>query len=250
MDRMRDRVPAIIGTLVLLSLGVSPARAANGVVSLTWDGCTGPMLKTSSGPGIYSIYVSVLGIDVPNKAYDVRVVYGDVNQLVPDAWRFDAAGCHTASALTIDQLPLLAESKTCPPFMQESAPSLQIKDVGFSPPSDPYPNSLMRLVLANSYPNGVSIVEPLTRYHLGRFVFDHALSVEGPGTPGSTCGGLESAMCFKLFKATFLDMNGIETPFNYPAIPAVTMNDLQQASCSAVPARPTTWGQLKNQYRN
>lgn len=109
---------------------------------------------------------------------------------------------------------------------------------------------MMRLVLANSYPNGVSTVDPLTQYHLARFVFDHTNSVVGPGTAGQTCGGLESSMCFQLITAIYVDLNGQEGTFDRPFHLTATMNDAQLTTCAAIPARATTWGQIKNQYRN
>jgi hypothetical protein len=240
---MRIRFAAL--SVSLLALAVLPAQAANGIVSMNWDSCTGPIQRASSGPITYSIFVSVLGIDVPHRAYDIRVLYGNLNDEVPDAWRFDVVGCQTPAALTMDPRPPNTDSKTCPAFMQQSTPSLQIKDANFVPPSQPYANTLMRLVLANSYPNGVLAVDPGTRYHLARFVFDHMWSVSGPGTPGLTCGGFEQLMTFKLVYAIYLDLAANEFPFDRatPQLLTVTWD-------GAVPARPRTWGQIKSQYRN
>jgi hypothetical protein len=253
MTFLRSRIPVLLVTLALLSLGAIPSRAANGVVAMNWDGCTGPVTKSASAPGVFSIYVSVLGIDIPHKAYDIKVYYGDEFRQVPDAWRFDEAGCQGAgtSALLIDPRPPFTDSETCPAFMGNAESVIQIKQIGYPPPSDPFPSTLIRMVLVNAYPNGVSSVDPLTRYHLGRFMFDHYWSVEGTGTPGLTCGGLETPICFKLLNAVFLDMNGNEIPFDRTGPTTITMNDAQSTSCAAfVPARPTTWGRLKRQYRD
>jgi hypothetical protein len=250
---MRFRFAALLGTFAWLALSAHPSHAANGVAAITWDSCTGPVQKTASAPGVYSLYVSVLGIDVPHKAYDVRVLYGDANQQVPDAWRFDAEGCQGGSFLLIEPRPhAVAGSKVCPAFMDESTPSLQIKDLRFVTPFEPYANTLLRLTLLNSYPNGVATVDPLTRYLLARFEFDHMYSVEGAGTPGLTCGGFESGVCFKLTRANYLTMDGVETDFDRPgfALQTATFNDIQLTQCVANPVRPATWGQIKNQYRN
>lgn len=111
---------------------------------------------------------------------------------------------------------------------------------------------MMRLILANSYANGVVDVDPETRYHLARFVFDHANSVDGPGTPGLTCGGLETGMCFMLTRAAYLTMNNTEIEFDRPLFPSwiETINNASSTHCWRSPARPATWGQIKSQYRN
>lgn len=236
---------AILSTLVVS--GVS--QAADGVVDMTWDTCVGPNDKTTTAPGVYGIYLSVIGIDQLHKAYDVRAIYGNATQQVPDAWRFDALGCQGSSLVALDHLAPAAVSKVCPSFMQTSAPSLQIKDVGFSPPSDPYAQTLMRIVMANSYPNGVATVSAATRYFLTRFNFDHTFSVTGPTTLGVDCGGFEQSICFKLSNASYLTLDGIEIPFGRvnPA-PYVSFNG--PGACPGVPAKTTTWGSIKGQYRN
>src|SRR6186713_2713466 len=82
------------GLALLTSLafaGVS--QAAIGTVDMTWDSCTGPVDKTTNVAAPYSLFITVVGQDEPHKGYDVRFVYGNASQEVPDAWRFDEAGC-------------------------------------------------------------------------------------------------------------------------------------------------------------
>jgi hypothetical protein len=236
---------AILSALVVP--GVS--RAADGVVDMTWDACVGPIDKTTTTAGVYGIYISVLGNDVPNKAYDVRIIYGNAAQDIPDAWGFDATGCQGSSFVTIDHLAPAAVSKVCPSFMQTSSPSLQIKDVGLVPAGQPYANTLMRCVLANSYPNGVATVNPATRYFLARYNFDHTFSVTGPTDPGLTCGGFEEPMCFKFQQGSYLDMAGTEFLFGRTS-PAMLVSFNGPSACPFVPVKPKTWGAIKAQYRN
>ena len=113
---------AILSTLLVS--GVS--QAADGTVSMSWTSCTGPV-DIAASPVITNLYITVTGMDVPHKAYDVRFLYGSATQQVPDAWRFDAAGCEGP---TLIQQNL--SSKSCPGFMQ-TASGLQIKKVQFSP---------------------------------------------------------------------------------------------------------------------
>jgi len=130
---------AVLSFLALA--GVS--QAANGTVDMTWDSCTGPVDKTTTVGAVYNLFISEIGLDQVHTAYDVRFVYGNASQTVPDAWRFDAAGCE-AQLLSMD-----ATSKVCPPFAQNAnGTALEIKKVEFSPPFDPYPTTLMRVVYA------------------------------------------------------------------------------------------------------
>ena len=243
----------LMGMAVLALLAVAgKSDAANGTINMTWDTGVGAIDKTGApgGAGItYEIFMSVLGIDQLHKAYDVRMIYGDASQNVPDAWRFDAVGCEGSSLVTLDHLPPAAVSKACPAFMQTSAPSLQIKDVSLSPNTDPYATTLMRCVLANSYPNGVATINPATRYFLAGFKFDFTFGVTGPSDPGNTCGGMETPVCFKMSNSRWLDLNGIESAFDR-ASAAISVSWQGAGACAAVPARPATWGQLKNQYHN
>jgi hypothetical protein len=232
----------LMGMAILSTLAVAGvSQAAIGTVDLSWDGCTGPIDKTTTTPGFYSIFITELGHDQPHKAYDVRIIYGDANQTVPDAWRFDADGCEGTSLITQD-----VTSKLCPPFWQNVPGALQIKKVEFSPPQDGYATTLMRVLLANAY-SDVSVVNPATRYLLEVIKFDLNAAVVGAGSPPITCGGMEVPMCFKLSYATWLDLAGNEIPFNR----GITQVSWQGPSaCPAVPVLPKTWGSIKNQYRN
>src|SRR5690349_14133420 len=94
-------------TWIVLALLLLPAAAwsANGVVDMSWGACA-PVISnlTTTTPAPYGLFVSESGNDVPHQAYQVRIIYGDVTQSVPDAWRFDAAGCQGSAFLTIDHL--------------------------------------------------------------------------------------------------------------------------------------------------
>jgi len=231
----------------------APAMPASGVVAISWDACDGPVRRSWSGPGPYSIYVSVLGIDEPQKAYDIRVVYGDPSNRVPDAWAFQAGGCQaqlSPTGFVPEYVPPKSVAATCPAFMGTSSPSLQIMDIRTNPPTDFNTMSLVRCVVANSYPHGVASMDANTRYFLASFTFDHAVSVDGEGTAGSTCGGASTPMCFRLDSASYLDMDGIEKPFDRPGTGYQLITFETKSACSTeIPARLTTWGQIKSQYR-
>ena len=233
-----------VGWALLTSLAFAGAsQAAVGTVDMTWDNCTGPVDKTTIVPGIYSLFVTVIGHDEAHRGYDVRIVYGNAAQQVPDAWRFDAAGCEGSTLVTLD-----INSKACPPFHQFSPHTLQIRQVEFSPPVDPYPTTLMRVLLLNVY-DAVTSVNPGTRYLLERIGFDLSFAVPGPGTPGTNCGGFEQPMCFRLTNASWVDPDNTEFLFKR-SNPMLAVSFNGSGVCpGAVPAQPTTWGLIKGQYR-
>lgn len=233
----------LMGVMLLSALayaGVS--QAADGTVNFTWDTCTGPIDKTPT-PALANLYISVLGIDQLHKAYDVRFIYGNASQQVPDAWRFDVDGCETASLITQN-----VTAKACPAFQQAGTGALQIKKVQFSPALDGYATSLMQVLLADAY-QAVPSTNPATNYLLEQVVFDLTSAVTGAGAPPTTCGGLEEPMCFKISHATYLDLNGIEIPFGR-ASSVVSVSANGPTACPAVPVQSKTWGAIKNQYRN
>jgi hypothetical protein len=238
---MRKRILRLTFLSCLAFAGVS--EAAIGTIDLSWDGCTGPVDKTTTTPGVYSLFITEVGQDQAARAYDVRLVYGNATQEVPDAWRFDAEGCETGAAIQLD-----FASKVCPSFAQETDSSATIRVVGFVPPSDPYATTLMRILFAHAYAPG-NPVEPATRHLLERIQFDMNDAVVGAGT-ATTCGGFEQAICFALTYATFLDLDRNEVPFNRARTPLTVSFDGPIATCpGVVPVRAETWGSIKSQYR-
>lgn len=234
-----------MGLTLLTSLAFAGlSQAAIGTVDMTWDNCTGPVDKTTNVAAPYSLFITVIGHDEGQKGYDVRVLYGNASQLVPDAWRFDADGCQGSTLISQD-----ISSKACPPFHQDSGHPLQIRKVDFSPSFDPYPQTLMRVLLANVY-DPVTSVNPGTRYLLERIGFDLTYAVPGPTLPPGTCGGFEQPMCFKVSSASFLDLDNIEKAFNR-SIQSLAVSFNGPGACEgAVPVQVKTWGSIKNQYRN
>jgi hypothetical protein len=105
------------------------SHAADGVIDMSWNVCA-PVQQdlTTSTPGQYSLYTSVLGIDQAHQAYEVTYIYANSSSTVPDAWRFDPAGCQGSSFVTIDHLAPSAVAKVCPSF-QGALQSVQVKDV-------------------------------------------------------------------------------------------------------------------------
>jgi hypothetical protein len=245
-----------LAALGLLLASPSVPRAANGVIDLSWGNCSPVVANLVATNEPASLIASVIGNDQTHNAYQVRFVLGSAERTAPDAWRFDAAGCQGSGALTIEHIAPASVAKFCPDFQGPAAASIQIKDYSFVSNGSNYPPTMMRGVLANTYPAGATAV-PTQRYFLAAFRFDHAKSVSGGGTPGVSCGGLETPLCIQLLTGlTYRDpagtsswlrmSDGVEMPFD-PGNVAATVNGI--AGCPAVPVAPTTWGQLKSAYR-
>ncbi len=231
----------------LAVLATMPAGATT--LDLSWNRCA-PIESNfipGSEPGAISLYASATGQVEPHMGYEVWLLLGDANDVLPDAWRFDADGCQGPNRLQIDHLPPAAAVKTCPSF-QGANQSLQIKAFQFAPPALGVPTTLGNLVIANSYPDGVATPDPNLRYFLARYFFDHfESSVEGEGTPGVSCGGFERPVCFSVFapRCNWQVANfGAVVPFEIGQGFATFRGE-----CKSVPATNTTWGQIKGQYR-
>ncbi len=246
-----------LATLAGLALA-GPSYASNGLVDLSWNQCS-PVVSdlTTNTPGLYSLFVSVTGFDQPHQAYESTLLYGDANGAVPDAWRFDPVGCEGTPFVRIDHIAPSSVAKVCPSF-QGAASTAQVKAVDFVPPSDTgsgYLLTQMRCTLFNVYPNdgaGSPNFNPAVRYFLMRVEFDLTYAVTGATTPNASCGGWEQPMCFQLGRAGYLDLAGTEVPFGrstpFGQAPIVTFNG-GGVNCGTSPARPATWGSIKNQYR-
>jgi hypothetical protein len=233
--------------LSALFLGaMATAASAQGVASLGWDGCTGPINKAVAAGTIADLNATVINHSTPHKAYQVFISLGSgAAGPLRDAWRFDAAGCQGSSLITINHLSPALLSKTCPSF-QGTLPSLQIKDYSYDPLT-----GKARGVLANTYPDGNSVqINPLQRYFLAQFKFDHTFSTVGPSDPGQTCGGVEVPVCAHFTSASWLNFDGIETEWTRGQ-EFVTANDPNNVTrCpGATPAENKTWGSLKAQYK-
>lgn len=223
------------------------SASAQGVASLNWDNCTGPLNKAIAPATTASLYASVIGHSSNHNAYQVWVSLGSGSfGPMRDAWRFDPAGCQGSAFITIDHLAPAAVIKTCPSF-QPPIQQLAIKDYSFDPIS-----GKTRAVLANAYPDGdLDGTNPATRYFLARFLFDHTFSVVGATTPGADCGGLEQAVCAHFTSASWLNpADGVETEWAKNS-EFVTANDAtNETRCpGATPAKSASWGSVKAQYK-
>jgi hypothetical protein len=145
----------------------------------------------------------------------------------------------------MDHLPPAAISKACPAF-QGTLQSLQIKDYSYDPVT-----GKARGVISDAYPAGQTTINSAQRYFLAGFRFDHTFSTTGNSDPGNTCGGLEFGTCIHLTRANYASTDLVQFAWNIGQ-EYITANDAANSSnCpAATPAAHTTWGSLKNTYRN
>jgi hypothetical protein len=256
---MKTLCAMLPATMASIALAIGPALAqpvgdAGGTIDLSWNACAplqSSLLDPAAGP--VSLYVSVSGHSIAHQAYQVWFVasIGASNPTLPDAWRFDAAGCQGSSFVSIDHLAPATVARSCPSF-QGNLPSLQIEAFQLAPPALGLPTTMGCGVLQNAYPAGNTVTtNPSARYFLARFLFDHSYSVAGATTPGVSCGGYDSPICISLVreKCSWLDLSGVEYRFR-PGQAFVTVDHARaRADCRGDGVQPATWGGLKGQYR-
>jgi hypothetical protein len=228
---------------LILTVAASNAQAA-GVVQLDWDSCNSALVNKQVVAGSITVfYVSLLGHAEPHKAYELRMNVVPQAETFPDSWRFDPPGCQGSSFITMDYTVATAfESKVCPSFVG-TIPAVPIRDYAYDPVS-----GLGKLSFLIAYPGGSSRYTASQRYMLLRVLLDHSYSTASATVPGETCGGLSTPVCIHLTTAAWLTMDGVEIPWSV-AQPTLSSNDPAGACASATPARASTWGSIKDQYR-
>jgi hypothetical protein len=232
-----------VGATLLVTLaGTTGIASAEPTLALTWNSCTGPVHRAPAGPGLYSLYASIIGLDRPHKAYEIWLWAADSNGGIPDAWNFTEAGCQGPARVALTYVPDKATAASCP-ALNGDLRSLQISTVDGG--NGEFPAGSMRMVIAIAYPDGVWNPDPGQRYFMARFDFDLSSAVAGAGSPGETCGGLDQGMTFHPEYTNFLDAVSLEEAPIANAI--ATFGGSSQGG--TVPAQVTSWGRIKNQYR-
>ena len=248
------KYPLLLLTLLALATIPAPAGAVP-AASISWDGCTGPSDKAMLPGQTVSIYASVLGHSEPHRGYYVPLMLYTGYGPLPDAWRFDVAGCQGSPRLAIDHLAPAEVAAVCPSF-QGTLPSFQLKECEYD-----FLRGFASTYLAVAYPNGglgnTTQVNPAQRYFLGRWKFDHSISVAGAGTPGQSCGSFEGQLCIASISlnnnaASWVTPDNVEHAWAFQS-EFVTTNG--HVGCPGtdrtwpIPAQSATWGAIKNQYR-
>jgi hypothetical protein len=259
--------------VVLLLAALPRIAAGEATVDLSWNDCSPIVAATSADPDhpVSTLYVSARGWTEPHEGYVVRLWIGadlpceGLATSTPDAWRFDADGCNAGKVATF----LAFASKTCPSVAGAIGGDWNGHFLAYTSGSDPYsPQGSMRFVMLRSYPTVVP--DPATRYLLVGIRFDHSSSTTGAGTPGVSCGGLETPICVALWPdqehihggpgcqpdSENRDVTSYLRSSDNAQVRFVhgqgwaSVNVNGSFGCfQATPARDATWGSIKDQYR-
>jgi len=229
-------------------LAFAGSAHAGGTVSLTWDGCTGPLTKSVAPGSAPELYVSLIGQSEVLASYGFNLLISrdcsDPNHPggapVPDAWRFDPAGCQ-GGLLQIDAAvsPAIAG---CANLGAVTVVPLARYDY-----VDATGGAVFHFTREFASGSFVS-PDPTRRYLVARLRFLQEFGVVGPSGPDA-CGGLETPLCIQLVDTKYFT-GEVEGDWSR-ANACVSVNDPNLASgCDAsTPVRATTWGAIRGQYR-
>ncbi len=244
---MRDLIRPFVNGLALAALVVAPSPAAATTLDLSWDACT-PVITnkvpTGSPPDPIVLVVRAVGQVDPHTGFEFRIDMEDAGAVLPDAWRFDLAGCPGEGFISIRTDPTTA---ACPAF--QGLPATVQTGIRYEPYALPGPLGAppfrFALLVSSRYP--VTGAPPAGAIRsLVRVVFNHRFSVLGPSDPGINCGGFERNLCLTVHpgSARWFDASGTPVPFD------VGQSWLTfRGECYPVPVAPTTWGTIKGQFR-
>lgn len=181
-----------------------------------------------------SLGIGVTGLSEPYVAYAATIdVVPQDGVPLPDAWRFDAAGCETSAHVSWKTHP--SPGSPCGWLFAMNANPAPSTAITF----DPGANRL-RLEFALTVP---APADP--------FPGDEALVAIVGFAVGESCAGGSSPMCFFLRSVRFQRPDGSWFEADRPT-DVITLNAASfdgPAGCAAVPARPSSWGEVKGLYR-
>jgi hypothetical protein len=238
--RPRKQVNAIpLVALILLStvVYVPQAEAANGMLRLSWDGCS-PLVtnKDFGGPGDYQMVISVIGSDVLNFGQRIKILFEPANPPFPDAWKFFAQGCNVGNFVASAE----AAVDDCPAFM--AGPNLTLTLIGDNG------NETATMDISNAYASGFT-PDPSVRYTVWDLNFDHSGSAAGVA-PGAACGFADTPLCISIVSTELLLAGNISETFDIEN-GSIRWNDPDNDLNCPPPTQTHTgtWGRVKGLYR-
>ncbi len=231
---------ALVGAMLAATIAPGWAQPPAGTLRLSWGTCD-PQVQNVSLLGLASpllvLVVSATDVSEPNSGTTVLLNLGPAT--VPDAWRFDAAGCQTSSRIHFSPAGL---SESCPAM--EGAGATTVTSASYDLNVSP----LLQLRMANNY--GAFTPSPTTRYTLWQIEFDTSLSDLVPPAEPDSCANGQQSVCISYGEAHLytvagpvLDFAGSFSGFQ------VTVNADASGDPCLVPTQPATWGRLKALYR-
>jgi hypothetical protein len=233
-----------IGPIALgIVAGLLPAGNVHaGTVELLWGGCTSPVVthQVVQPGGLYGLYARVRDPEA-NQGYRFSLRLRTAGpSSIPDAWCFDAEGCHDTKEFQAYARGPAAYGK-CPPDLPGAQSSIESSLFSYDATS-----GTATFGVVHDY---AMMPARVGAYHVAMFHFSHFGSV--PSEPGAgECGGLSDLVCFMVERADYLDENGDPHPWTVvdPVVSAAGPG-VSPDGCLAVPARASTWGRLKASFR-
>ena len=228
--------------LAILALDLHSAHALP-FARYSWDQCD-PVVtnKNWAGPATYVQVISAVGLTPGIRAINLTVNTG----ATADAWNFsDGQGgpdCQPTSRLTISSTGADCVAAPVVQFLYRRQIWITQPDKG-------------GFYLTATFDPGFA-PDPAVRYAVSRLAFDHSHSVVGPAPPLSgNCGSVEMPVCFGVSGPQYTDAtvgpNWIPLAMDSDFLTWQDFNaqPFGRPCPAAVPARPSTWGQIKGQYR-
>lgn len=228
-------------TLLPGSLGQATAESTQATFRMSWNSCDPQRPDTVfAGPGRYKLIISVANL-TPGRNADDNLgtemelpITPDEGAEVPDAWRFDNAGCQTEARFATGNG---AFNSACRALLGSDPIALAFYDYHSE-------TKTCAIRLANAY--GVFSPAAGVRYTAWQLWFDMTRAVMGPGVPAVSCGGAEKrvriyAKMPRLIAArgVYLDLRPTPGDRGY----------LLWGEEAPVATEPITWARVKAIYR-
>jgi hypothetical protein len=196
---------------------------------LSWGTCS-PQINNQnfSGPGAYTLVLSAVGSATTSVGHDSEL---RIRPAVPDAWRFDDAGCQTGSRLN---LQVAGVGDSCPAMLGANPLTITSYFIDV--------DGSAALRLAVTYDDLQTIADQ--RYVLWKIGLDHTHSIAGSDTDPSTCDGASIPLNLSMDFTTILLSSGFA--LNAPLDPT---DQPAYWNGGQVPTKPMTWGHVKALYR-
>ena len=253
------RARGIALSFIALLLGATSAPASP-ALSVNWSGCPAshpPVNRNLSEGPISSIVISGHGFTRPVRAVQAWLMVGRTGYTgIPDAWRFDPAGCQAGRF----QASYAAASSDCPALVGDHVTQVSRFD---------YNGDAGKGVAIFAAAFDLRETDPNATYTIVRFQFDHSNGFFGLGAKPDSCGCVERPQCLRIVTASWLDENLVEYPFVIEQEFATWQDPTNSSFCPGVvecfdppcdipdpcaapqptPAHTRSWGSVKSWYR-
>lgn len=259
---------------ILIFSSVCEASAGVGGVGLHWNSCSSPIVNFNVEPysaGTHDLVVTLDGYELDADAIDLTlIVYDPCSQkgkYIPQAWRFDAAGCQ-AGRLTVDHPASLDGCEGLVPlsgFPIESVTAGAF-DTVIGQHNDPVSYPAIFIRLAQTFPR--KHLTWSSRYVVARIWLDMSNTVADIDPAGGACGCGSAMRQIAFLKGTIdgpegtVPLYGMNTGLiednaywadmdfciiDKPVPPQVEGTD--DPPCMTTAAHGRSWGSVKALYR-